>query len=749
MKSLLITITLGCFVLSSAFGQRNPVDIHLFRYLKSAQPYEALDLLVKGNVSGVEDMVLESEGVFKYAYGDISAIRLQVSKIDDLATLKGIEKISLPVGRASILNDKVRINNNVDSVHNGWGGLSRKYKGKGVIVGVLDTGIDFLHPDFMHPDSSTRILHIWDQNHPNAPNTPPQYGYGQEWDSSAINSGNCIHEDFQSHGTRVSGVAAGNGMTDSTYTGVAPEADIIFVAIGFNNNFMTNVLDGADYIFRKADALGMPCVINASLGSYLGSHDGQDLVAQLIDNMVKAKNGRSFVCAAGNGGDKFFHLGYNVNADTNFTWFGYNNNIGMAYLQLWADTADFNQVDFQIGVENQNSGYRKVDETRFYNLLTDFNLGSGPGKVTDTLKNSNGQRIATVDIYADIEGDSYVVEYIVIPDTTNYLWRLSLTGNGYFDIWSDKVLMGTSNFKKINLPDSTVYPNIGMIKLPDNKRSLVTSWACSPEVISVGAYYNRDSFTTWNNKTVKYTEPSGSFGEFSSYGPTRKGLLKPEITASGARALAPTTLAKIAFFKSSSPLELSESGWHSILTGTSSASPIVAGAVALYLERYPNASHTEIIKAITAMAVQDNFTGFSLPDNQWGYGKLDVYKMLNVQKGCTDPLAINYDPGAIIDNDSCEYDPIGINPLEKANYLDVIPNPSDGNTIIKLSLELTDVTDWYIDIYNSSGIMVRQIKVNNKFSKYALNGQDLPSGIYLIGLRDENQYITSEKIVIY
>src|SRR5690606_24930367 len=114
---------------------------------------------------------------------------------------------------------------------------------KGVILGFIDTGIDVFHPDFLDSLGNTRILAIWDQY--NADNGSSAYGYGEVWDSSAINSGNCSHLDHgnTNHGTHVAGVAAGNGRAVNNYKGVAPDANIVMVASKENvSNWLSTVV---------------------------------------------------------------------------------------------------------------------------------------------------------------------------------------------------------------------------------------------------------------------------------------------------------------------------------------------------------------------------------------------------------------------------------------------------------------------------------------------------------------------------
>jgi subtilisin family serine protease len=127
---------------------------------------------------------------------------------------------------------------------------------------------------------------------PNAGNTPALYGYGQEFSKASIDAGNAsTHVDATAHGTHVAGIATANGDSLAPFKGAAPKSDIIAVSLDFNqsdDSWLSTIADAVDYIFHKADSLNKPCVINISAGTYIGSHDGLDLQAQAIDNLVKA-----------------------------------------------------------------------------------------------------------------------------------------------------------------------------------------------------------------------------------------------------------------------------------------------------------------------------------------------------------------------------------------------------------------------------------------------------------------------------
>jgi len=156
--------------------------------------------------------------------------------------------------------------------------------GNGVIIGVVDTGIDPNHPAF-----AGRILRIWDQVLP-GPGVV-EGDYGVELTGPLLS----VSRDPHGHGTHVAGIAAGAG---DSLGGVAPEAELVIVKTDLQD---AHVADAVRYIFRVAREMGRPAVINLSLGGHDDAHDGSDSLSQIIDG--ESGPGRIVCCAAGNEGD--------------------------------------------------------------------------------------------------------------------------------------------------------------------------------------------------------------------------------------------------------------------------------------------------------------------------------------------------------------------------------------------------------------------------------------------------------------
>jgi subtilisin family serine protease len=175
-------------------------------------------------------------------------------------------------------------------------------RGNGVLVGIVDSGIDYRNADFTNPDGSTRIKYIWDQTQ--AGRAPSGYDFGFECDAAAINGATCPEQDTDGHGTHVAGIAAGNGRSSvpAREIGVAPEADIIVVKSEMTTS---KIIAAWEYLIAKAHELKEPIVINNSFGSVLSPHDGSSPLALAADRL--SAPGVIFVAAAGNEGNQGLH----------------------------------------------------------------------------------------------------------------------------------------------------------------------------------------------------------------------------------------------------------------------------------------------------------------------------------------------------------------------------------------------------------------------------------------------------------
>jgi subtilisin family serine protease len=179
--------------------------------------------------------------------------------------------------------------------------------GAGVLVGDVDSGVDYDHGDFQNPNGTTRLINIWDQTDAGGP-APAGYPYGSEWTPADINSHVAREIDDDGHGTHVLGIAGGDGSATGgvvpafTYPGVAPKADLVMVKTDY---YDTGIIDGVAYIMDRATALGKHAVVNISLGSLFGPKDGTSPFEAGLNALTGP--GRIVVVSAGNEGGEPVH----------------------------------------------------------------------------------------------------------------------------------------------------------------------------------------------------------------------------------------------------------------------------------------------------------------------------------------------------------------------------------------------------------------------------------------------------------
>lgn len=625
-------LALPLFLSAQQTATANRITLGTFHLLEAGSDNTAYNVLIRGDVIQVRTWLSQNRAALRYVSGDMLSATLNKAQILALNREPFVVRIDCPQQKIIPLNDVMVLQNNIDSAYYGYAPLMQGYDGTHVVVGIIDEPFDIQHGDFKDADGHTRIKFLWDQNLASG-GSDPGYGYGIECDSISVENGTCPSSDddalHYSHGSGVTGVAASSGEAAHRYRGVAPNADLVLVSLKFDTDLDEHLLDAIHYIFQKADSLQEPCVINTSLGSYTGSHDGKDMTAQMIDNEISAENGRVLVAAAGNAGNIAFHLGYHVTDSTHFTWFkklGYANAV---YFQVWADSSDFANVSFSLAADNP-SGYVPEGTTPDYSLA-DYDLEDGA--IDSTEYNIPGA--GNVKTYAQILDGTCLLEVYVVPADPTFYWRFSTHGDGQFDIWSGENVTGYSNFVT-SIPDAVTFPDITHYVLPNTDETIVSSWQCSEKVITVGSYVNRDTMTNFYNEEPLLVDTPGTLFYSSSLGPTRTGMIKPDICATGARIISTEASVLSDWLISLGAANyMSPDGMHYMYNGTSFSSPVVAGIAALYLQKNPEAGWAEVKDALLGNARKDAFTGDMLPDNRWGYGKADAFRMLTGPWGCS------------------------------------------------------------------------------------------------------------------
>jgi subtilisin family serine protease len=537
--------------------------------------------------------------------------------------------------------------------------------GTGVAIGVADTGLDVTHPDFLDAQGHTRVAWLLDLSSPPTgvhADLENQFGSndghgnivgGAVWDAQDIDKVlaakklSQLPADEVGHGTLVASCAAGNGDGGtSKYVGIAPKATLLIARItsaGSDSIGNDELLRGVAFLFDRATAIGKPVVVNLSIGTDFGPHDGtMDWEKTLASYVGPNQPGRALVVAAGNSGSiaetpvhQNVYVAGGAPLHVPLTTGGASN----GGVQVWV--AMHAGADIQVGLDGPDGTWISpvgADDSGSKNT-SDYQAGV-----------YNGSKPSGSPVPSDSHG-AVVVWQGNWPRGT---YAITLTGHGTADLYEQGV--GDASVPGVRDVGFTSGVREGTVNLP----------ATNPGIIGVGCTINKSSWQSIHGVGLGLQVPvldakGGMFdasamprdpvdGEpcwFSSAGPTITGVPKPEIMAPGAaivgalsREAVPPAPASIFTDPScpgtkgnpdsSDPLCQQIDGLHGVSFGTSFSAPIVAGAVAILLQRDPSLSQDTIVAALQGGAHRicvGRDTGNCTPpqfDDQAGPGEVDV-----------------------------------------------------------------------------------------------------------------------------
>ncbi len=581
-------------------------------------------------------------------------------------------------------------------------------RGKGNLLGVVDTGIDYDHLDFrvdrddsVPGEESSRIYFIWDQTD-DFSGPPAGYSYGSEYGKSEIeedilagdgpNSGLVREKDLIGHGTHVAGIAAGDGSSSSEgYIGMAPASSLIAVKTNFST---ASIIDGLHYIADKASDLGgMDVVSNLSLGTQLGPHDGTSLFESAIDELVTKDH--LIACSAGNSGNRKIHHGPDLSGGDRRTFTvsipGYTPLEGTAdYVSLDGYYAPRGNLEVQVIGPNGDST-APVERGQG----DSFALSGGSVLISNGPSTLNGDN----EIYVRI-GD---LEYPNPPQPGEWTVRIRAIFGARLDLWVAANLLGNES-RDVEF-------------LHGDSEMTIAEPGNGEEVVTVGSFNSKNNWGTYSVGGY----PVGELTSFSSKGPTRDGRTKPDLVAPGAWVV--SSLSESASV--SQYLEVSD-GKHWALAGTSMAAPHVAGAAALVWYAAPELLAGEVGRLLTKRA---NGQGGVSPNTEWGWGKLDA-------------KASVYGSG------------FSSTDLEQELWVRATPNPAEQYVDFFFNYP-EDPGELKIEVYNILGEAVRSIereKISGKL-KYRWDlkndeGVPLANGLYIYLIKTGNTISDLSRLVI-
>ncbi len=462
--------------------------------------------------------------------------------------------------------------------------------GKGILVGIVDTGIDYSHPDFIMANGKSRIRFLWDQTLPGKP--PMGFETGTEYTNGEINAALAQPEkseqlalvpsqDTLGHGTVLAGVAAGNGRgSGGRNRGVASESELLIVKLGqegtdSNRPITREILLGIRYVIEKAKELNQPIVILLGIGTSIGGHDGTAVLEQYLEQVAETWS-CNFVVGTGNQGDKGGHTSGQIREEE--------------------------EVDIQLLIEQPKQNYQCGVWKQFIDEVQVV-IESPQGERTESLGILTPNRVyffnntivlvnisePSIDILKQVV--SIYFEAQTEEGINTGIWHIRLTGI--------RVLEGSYNaWGQINADplDRTRF-----LKADSEKTLTIPSTTMA--ITSVGAFSSSIS----------------QVAAFSGRGFTGDERVKPDLVAPGVNVLAPSIKPDVLYEE---------------VSGTSVSAAFVAGAYALLMEYgilqlgLPYL-YGDTLKIYLLTTAQRPITYSPFPNSAWGYGSLCVEEALN------------------------------------------------------------------------------------------------------------------------
>lgn len=676
--------------------------------------------------------------------GDICIALLPVSRLDALAADSRILSMeNRPASKE--LTDSIHSSIHTDAVYSGQQ-LPQAFTGKGVLVGIADSGFDYMHPMFLDADGHTRIKMAWDM-FTGMSDAPSQMG-STYTTAEQLAAAKGSTDSIQTHGTHVAGIAAGSQVkgvkTGRSYRGVACEADLALntALVSYaSEDMLANIykslqnldLSTADELIKQvlsrqitwgtclellaikqvidyAKAQGQPCVVNCSFGGQETLLGRNPLEEELYDKLIDA--GHIIVASSGNYADSdIYRLKAPGETLSETLWFN-TFSTGMTMratgdfkLKLNLNATHFDE-DFVFDSNELQAGQYLRDSVVYA-------VGEGAEEVRYMLK-------YVVECFAMADGQKGYSVAMTLPNNRALYYERDGTSVGHINLTAE----GEGKLELMGMFDNLAFNRLSRSGYATNAPYTVPAPAAYDNIIAVGLTSHRDSVVNLNGKTLSASynfNPVGRVVSWSGTGPTLRGNMKPDITAPGFNIVsAYSSQHKASLFtptlqiKQVDLVNFNSKDYHLMADcGTSMSAPVVTGVIALWLQADPTLT-PQRIKEILAETSNHPETDIDYPNYRYGQGEIDAYKGL---------LKILNLTG--IDDISTHQ------PLQATFRL-------NGRT-----LSIDGVERASVSIYSTDGRLLRRVDTANGQVDLSL----LPAGVFAVQVNTGNRLTTGSTLI--
>ncbi|MNV08481.1 Serine protease AprX [compost metagenome] len=643
------------------------------------------------------NLIPENNILLGSSVGKITTMKVPLERLHSIDFSEFYSYLEIPGKIVPQLNKAVK-DTRADSVQRGIN-LPTAFTGKDILIGVTDWGFDYGHPMFYDTLlTQSRIYAAWDQ-YKQLGNLPTGQTYGVEYDTpselaTAETDTSNIYS-HHTHGSHVAGIAGGSGA-GSVYRGFGFESQYLFTTFYIDQ---ASAIDAFVWMKDKAEAAGKRLVVNMSWGVYynqMGSLDGVSLLSEAIDEL-SGVNHVVFVGAAGNNNGANFHIKKTFNNNFFNSLVGFYSYAANPYMWGECITAWGQQghnFSNKISVYN-NSGTLLVASPDYSTSNTgylDSILVAGNDTIifnvsSETANPLNGKPGMQIRIRSLNPNNKIVLTGSAVDGTVHY-WNLPELTNG------------AGNFGQ-------TFSAYGTNGISGDSFYAIGEPGCTNSVITVAAYSS--SYVTGSGTTV-----GGMSASFTSIGPLHNEVLKPDIAAPGVSVASSISSYTDVAYTSIATITFNNKDYDfALFSGTSMATPCVAGIVSLILDANPSLSSQQVKNIIKTTARLDNYTGNIVApgDTKWGMGKINAYAAVK----------------------------LALNTLSTDEYTHVVPfvlYPNPTSTILHI-LNINDLPLSVLSIAALDGKVV-----SPRLNKNTVDVSELPDGIFFLKIQSGTEVYT-------